>query len=56
MTLLDFANTYDSVPQQELLWAAFDIFQSTNVNNKFSESLYFGDLQISFSTPEFSTT
>jgi len=39
VTFLDLANAYDSVPH-ELLWAAFDFSQSTNVNNKFSESLF----------------
>jgi len=33
------ANAYGSVPH-ELLWAAFDFFQSTNVYNKVSESLF----------------
>jgi len=37
VTFLDLANAYGSVPH-ELLLAAFDFF-STNVNNKFSESL-----------------
>jgi len=38
VTFLDLANAYGPVPH-ELLWAAFDFFQSTNVN-KFSESLF----------------
>lgn len=38
MTFLDLANAYGLVPH-ELLWAAFDFFQCTDDNNKFSESL-----------------
>jgi len=51
---LDLANTYGSVPH-ELLWAAFDFFRvPMSITNLVKA--YFGDLQFSFSTPEFSTT
>jgi len=39
VAFLDLANAYGSVPH-ELFWAAFDFFQSTNVKNKFSESIF----------------
>jgi len=40
VAVLDLANAYGLVPH-ELLWAASDFFfQSTNVNNTFSESLF----------------
>jgi len=39
----------------ELLWAAFDFFRVSMLITNL-EKAYFGDLQFSFSTPEFSTT
>jgi len=54
VTFLDLANPYGSVPH-ELLWAAFEFFQSTNVITNLVKA-YFGDLQFSFSTPKLSTT
>jgi len=53
MKFLDLANVYGSVPH-ELLWAAFDFFRVPMSITKLMKA-YFGDLQFSFSTPEFST-
>jgi len=56
VTFLDLANAYGSVPH-ELLWAAFDFFffrVPMSITNLVKAC--FGDLQFSFSTPEFSTT
>jgi len=52
VTFLDLANAYGSVPH-ELLWGALDFFRVPITNLVIT---YFGDLQFSFSTPEFSTT
>ena len=54
VTFLDLANAYGSVPH-ELLWAAFDFFSVPMTITNLVKA-YFGDLQFSFSTSEFSTT
>jgi len=53
VTFRDLANAYDSV-LLELLWAAFDFFR-VPMSIKNLVKACFGDLQFSFSTPEFST-
>ncbi|XP_058852591.1 uncharacterized protein LOC131699527 [Acipenser ruthenus] len=54
VTFLDLANAYGSVPH-ELLRAAFDFFSVPMTITNLVKA-YFGDLQFSFSTSEFSTT
>jgi len=54
VTFLDLSNAYGSVPH-ELLWAAFYFFRVPMLITNLVKA-YFGDLQFSFSTPEFSTT
>jgi len=55
VTFLDLVNACGSVPH-ELLWAAFGFFSRVPMSMTNLVKAYFGDLQFSFSTPEFITT